>query len=459
MTAMRIAVIGQGYVGVTGAVALAQGGHQVTGVEQDAQRLAALREGRAPVFEPGLQEELSLALATGRLRFARSVSPVHAEEPFDVVMVAVGTPPGPDGSADLSQVTAAVQQVTALVPAPLLVLKSTVPPGTSEMLLRGSPGLRDRYAYNPEFLNQGSALEDWLAPSRVVVGVADRRNLPLLRQIHGHTGCPWVVTTPTSAEMVKYASNAFLATKISFANEIARLCAGPEFHVDQIMQGVGSDPRIGHAFLQPGLGFGDSCLPKDTAALANWAAARGIRLPLLHAVREVNEGQPGMVAETLRRELGTALSRARIAVLGVRYEPWSDDLRAAPSRTVIPGLMTEVAEVRVWDPEVDAETVTRLFPGAVPSPDLPSATDGAHAVVILTEWPEIIEADWASLTPRLEAPRLIIDGKNCLYPGILQSLPLLYRSTGNRFPLPTPTPAQLEVPPTVQQPESRDGAG
>lgn len=431
---MRVAVVGQGYVGVTGAVALARQGHHVTGVEKDPARLRSLAGGRAPVCEPGLQQELGLALETGRLRFAPDLTRTHVAEPFEVVLVTVGTPPAEDGAADLSQVKAALGEVAELLPAPYVVLKSTVPPGTSERLTAEHPRLRDRYAYNPEFLNQGSALDDWSAPSRVVAGVWAPPVVDVLHALYGALACPWVVTTPTTAEMAKYAGNAFLATKISFANECARLCATPDLNIDQVMQAVGLDPRIGHAFLQPGLGFGDSCLPKDTAALARWAASRGLPTPLLDAVIDVNRDQAALVRDTLRRELGADLPRSEVAVLGARYEPWSDDVRAAPSRTVVPQLLAEAAGVRIWDPATDADELARLFPGARPCADLRTAVRGARAVAVLTEWPEAVEADWSLLATELAAPAVVVDGKNCLLPERLAGLPLTYRSAGNRLP-------------------------
>ncbi|MFG3495875.1 UDP-glucose dehydrogenase family protein [Streptomyces sp. NPDC047928] len=434
---MRVAVVGQGYVGVTGAVALARQGHRVTGVEKDVARLDALVAGRAPVSEPGLQEELSLALGTGRLQFAPDLAPAHMNEPFDVVLITVGSPPADDGTADLTQVTAAFAEAAALVPVPHVVLKSTVPPGTSDRLVEAYPGLRERFAYNPEFLNQGSALDDWTTPSRVVAGLWAQPVALVLRELYGALACPWVVTTPATAEMTKYASNAFLAMKISFANEFARLCSAPDLNTDQVMQAVGHDPRIGHAFLQPGLGFGDSCLPKDTAALARWSRTRGIPTPLLDAAIDTNRAQPGLVRDVLRQEIGDDLARSEVAVLGARYEPWSDDMRAAPSRAVVPQLLAESAGVRVWDPSMDAGQLATLFPGATPCTDLATAVRGARAAVVITEWPEIIEADWVWLAGELVPPAVVVDGKNCLLPQRLAGLPLTYRSVGNRVTHPT----------------------
>ncbi|WP_338673553.1 nucleotide sugar dehydrogenase [Streptomyces sp. SCSIO 30461] len=432
---MRVAVVGQGYVGVTGAVALASHRHRVTGIEQQPGRLRSLHAGRAPVVEPGLQQELSLALETGRLRFAESLASAHAHEPFDVVLITVGTPPAEDGSADLSQVTAAVTEAAALLPAPIVVLKSTVPPGTSDAFLDAFPQLRQRYAYNPEFLNQGSALDDWSSPARVVAGVCYEPVVRVLRELYGSPACPWVITTPVSAELAKYASNSFLAMKFSFANEVARLCGGPETNVDDVLRAAGCDPRIGHAFLQPGLGFGDSCLPKDTAALQRWADDLGVATPLLDAVIEINRTQPLLVIDTLCTELGADLASSQIAVLGARYEPWSDGMLAAPSRTIIPQLVDRAAGVRIWEPAIAGEELGRLFPGALAYTDMRSAIQGARAVVVLTEWPEIIEADWGELVTQLAAPAMIVDGKNCLSPQTMAGLPVAYHSTGRRLPV------------------------
>ncbi|MFD7713137.1 UDP-glucose dehydrogenase family protein [Streptomyces sp. NPDC059785] len=440
---MHVAVVGQGYVGLTGAVALTLQGHHVTGVEQLPARLSSLRSGQAPVFEPGLPEQLAAALATGRLAFTDDLTRSHAHTPFDMVLIAVGTPPSPTGAADLSQVHAVLDETTTLTPPPLVVLKSTVPPGTSSRLAEAHPGLRDRYAYNPEFLNQGSALEDWATPARIVAGTWHPDALHGLQHLYTGVASPWVATTPTSAELVKYASNAYLATKISFANEISRLCHLPDADIDQVMRGVGYDPRIGHAFLQPGIGYGDSCLPKDTAALAHWAAQQHLPTPLLHATIGVNDAQLDLPLDILDAELGDQLVHATVAVLGVRYEPWSDDLRAAPSRHVVPALLERAAHVRVWDPSTPADTITHLFPGAHAAPDLTTALTGAHAAVLLTEWPQTVETDWSAAAPLLTAPRLVIDGKNCLHPEHLAGLPIRYRSIGNRRPTthnPNPNP-------------------
>lgn len=433
---MRAAVMGQGYVGLTGAVVLAQQGHHVVGVEQDRERLACLRAGEPPVVEPGLPEQLAAVLRTGRLEFVENLPDALASEPLDAVLIAVGTPPAADGAANLAQVVAALDEAVELEGAPLVVLKSTVPPGSSDSLLADHPELRERYVYNPEFLNQGSALDDWQCPARIVAGVHHEAALIRLRELYRGISCPWVATTPAGAEMVKYASNAFLAIKISFANELAALCAGPDMNVDHVVQGVGLDPRIGHGLLQPGPGYGDSCLPKDTAALSRWAADRDIGTPILDAAVRTNRERPGVLLRLLRESLGGSLDGLDIAVLGVRHEPWSDDLRAAPCRAVLPLLYEEGARVRLWDAGHTPDELHHISPRAVPHTALPTAVTGAHAALVLTEWPQVIEADWGELALRMREPRVVLDAKNCLPPRLMYRTPVVYRSIGNRRPAP-----------------------
>ncbi|MFF8275890.1 UDP-glucose dehydrogenase family protein [Streptomyces lateritius] len=435
---MRAAVVGQGYVGLTGAVALAQQGHRVVGVEQDRERLACLRAGEPPVLEPGLIQQMTAVLRTGRLEFVEDLADAMVADPLDVVMICVGTPPAADGSANLSQVLTAIEEAAELAGAPLVVLKSTVPPGTSDMLLAEYPELRRRFVCNPEFLNQGSALDDWQAPARIVAGAHHPEAVTVLRDLYRSVSCPWVTSTPATAEMIKYASNAFLATKISFANELARMCAAPDLNVDHVVQGVGLDPRIGHALLRPGMGHGASCLPKDTAALFHWAAGQGIPTPLLDATVRTDAQQPAAVLGLLRESVGGRLRELEVAVLGVRHEPWSDDLRSAPSRVLLPLLQEQGAAVRVWDPGLTPDELSHLAPSATAHTALLTAVAGAHAVLVLTEWPQAVEADWADLAARMREPRVVVDAKNCLPPALLHRLPVVYRGIGNRRPAPEP---------------------
>lgn len=444
---MRVAVVGQGYVGLTAATCLAEEGHQVTGVESDASRLRALLEGRSPIYEPGLQSLMDATTATGGLKFAETLS--SAGGPPDAVIVAVGTPPLASGQPDLSQVRAALTEVTHLDPLPgLVVLKSTVPPGTSARWLAG-PGerLTGRYVYNPEFLNQGSALDDWRSPARLVVGLADNTLLPALQELFASVSAPWLITDPTSAETIKYASNIFLATKISFANEVASLCEAVGACVDDVVHGAALDPRIGPDFLRVGIGYGDSCLPKDTQALAYWSRVTGQPMPLLRAVIEVNTAQRLRVIRMIQEHLGDLLAhQPGIAVLGLQYEPASDDVRDAPSRTIVPELQALGAQVRVWDPGLHRPVIDSMFPAAEYHATITGAVTGAAAAIVLTEWPQVREAPWAKLTGRMAEPRLVIDAKNFLVPADVASQGLLYRGIGRPHDRCTPHARQQTGP-------------
>ncbi|MBT2439472.1 UDP-glucose/GDP-mannose dehydrogenase family protein [Streptomyces sp. ISL-36] len=433
---MRAAVVGQGYVGVTGAVALAQQGHRVVGVEQDRERLACLRAGEPPEFEPGLIQQMTAVLRTGRLEFVEDLPDAMVADPLDVVMICVGAPPAADGTTNLSEVLAAVEEAAELVGDPLVVLRSTVPPGTSDMLLAEYPELRQRFVCNPEFLNRGDALDGWQAPARIVAGAHHPPAVDRLRDLYRSVSCPWVTSTPSTAEMIKYASNAFLATKISFANELARMCTGPELNIDHVVQGVGLDPRIGPALLQPGTGHGDSCLPVDTAALSHWAADLGVPTPLIDATVRAHAQQPAALLNLLRESVGGHLLGLDVAVLGVCHEPWNDDLRFAPGRALLALLQEQGAAVRVWDPGLTPDELRHLAPSATTHAALPSAVAGAHAALVLTEWPQAVEADWADLAARMREPRVVVDAKNCLPPVLLHQVPVDYRGIGNRRPMP-----------------------
>jgi UDPglucose 6-dehydrogenase len=427
---MRIAIVGQGYVGVTASACLAQAGHDVIGVESDPERLDLLRRGRSPVYEPGLAELLSEQAAAGRLAFRDSLAAV--EGPVDAVLVAVGSPPLPSGGADLRQVASSLADIAAMEPLPgLIVVKSTVPPGTSERLLaeaRPALCLKDRYVVSPEFLSLGSALADWRAPSRVVVGLHNESLLPGRRDLYRDIDAPWVVTAPTTAEMIKYASNAFLATKISFVNEIANLCDKVGGDVDDVVRGMALDSRIGSAHMRPGAGYGGSCFPKDTRALAHLSSLEGHSMPLLEAVTTVNNAQRLRLVRLVRD--GLAEPRGLVAVLGLSFKPGTDDLRDAPSLTVVSELLALGYRVRVWDPVVSAEAARRAFPGAERVDRLETAVGGAHAAVVLTEWRELADAPWGALVRRMQGRRLVVDGRNCLDPGTLRACGADYRGIG-----------------------------
>ncbi len=433
---MRIAVVGQGYVGVTAAACLAEAGHHVVGIESDLGRLRLLRHGRPPVYEPGLAELLGATMRSGRLTFRASLSGIAV--PMDAAIIAVGSPPLPSGGADLRQVTTAIADVAAMRPAPRLILvKSTVPPGTSERLLAEADPALDlarRYVVSPEFLALGSALRDWRTPSRIVVGLHEQALMPELRELYRGIDAPWVVTDPTTAEMAKYASNAFLATKISFMNEIANLCEEVGGNVDDVAFGMSLDPRIGRGYLRPGVGYGGSCFPKDTRALAHLSNLAGHAMPLLDAVITVNNAQRLRVVRAVRaglREPGGV-----VAVLGLAFKPGTDDVREAPSLTVIPELASLGFDVRAWDPVVDPRAAARALPGIARAETLEAALAGASAAVVLTEWQEIRDAPWEQLVPTMRPPRLVVDGRNCLDAARLRALTDAYRGVGRSAPHP-----------------------
>jgi UDPglucose 6-dehydrogenase len=430
---MRVSVVGQGYVGLTAAACLAEQGHLVTGVERDEVRLDGLRRGVLPFFEPGLSELVSRMRAEGRLSFERSCAQLP---PPEAVVLAVGSPQLPSGGADLRQVSAAMSEILSLRQFPaILVVKSTVPPGTSSRLLGmqtrvdGGVLLKDRYVYSPEFLSQGSALDGWRNPSRIVVGTEANSVLPLLEDLYRGIDAPWVLTTPTSAETIKYASNAFLATKISFINEIAGICDDVGASIDDVVQGISLDPRIGSHFLRPGVGYGGSCFPKDTKALAHLSNLKGRSMPLLDSVIAVNNAQRVRVIQVIEDELW-GRPGAVVAVLGLSFKPDTDDIREAPSVPIVSDLVAAGYLVRVWDPAVPVSTVESAYPGAVRVARLPDAVAGAAAVVVLTEWPEVIESDWSELAREMAEPGLVLDGRNCLDPNRLIAEGLRYRGFG-----------------------------
>lgn len=428
---MNVAVIGQGYVGLTAAACLAASGHIVTGVEADEQRLSGLQRGQVHFFEPGLTELVQQGISDFRLSFVRTL----ADAPFtlDAILVAVGTPQLPSGAADLSQVIYVLDEISAMaIPPRLVLMKSTIPPGTSVRLLAecdSEEKLRGIYAYNPEFLSQGSTISGWRQPTRVVVGVYDRDLIPVVEQLYSDLEAPWVVTTTTNAEMIKYASNAFLATKISFINEIANLCEDVGADVEEVADGMKLDPRIGASFLKAGIGYGGSCFPKDTLALAHLSSSSGKRMPLLEAVIRVNTEQRMQVVRRLVGEMDGVASPV-VAVLGLSFKPGTDDLREAPSLTIVPQLLMRGYKVRLWDPALDRGAIGARFDGATACSTIEEAVGGAHGALVLTEWPQIVEADWPHLGSFMEAPRVLLDGRNCLDAPCLTAAGFHYRGIG-----------------------------
>jgi UDPglucose 6-dehydrogenase len=420
-----IAVIGTGYVGLVTAAGFAEVGSDVWCVDVDADKIVGLTRGQVPIYEPGLEQ--SLARNRERLHFSTELGP--ALEHARLLFVAVGTPPTYSGDADLS----AVHAVVAAMPASkhhALVMKSTVPVGTGSAIKRvfgeqGKPGFA--YVACPEFLKEGSALEDFLNPDRVVVGDEGDWAGDAVVELYEPLQAPLVRTDIASAEMVKLASNAFLATKISFINEIANVCEETGADVLEVARGMGLDQRIGKHFLRPGIGFGGSCFPKDVSALKQLAGNSGYHFQLLTAVIEVNELQKRRVVGKLQKHLGTLVGK-QIALLGLAFKANTDDMREASSLVLSARLQGDGAKVRAYDPIAEAEA-RKLMSGIEFAPSALEAVRGADACIIVTEWPEFAELDWGEIGDAMNG-RLMIDGRNLLDPETLRAAGFIYEGIG-----------------------------
>lgn len=418
MGAMKVCVIGAGYVGATTSVTLAALGHDVVGVDADPRKAELLGRGTLPFFESGLEELLREMIAAGRLRFTGNGS--QAIQDCEVVFTAVGTPSAPDGSADLTAVWEVARQIgRTITDYTVVVNKSTVPVGTGERVEgivrqelqgRGADVPFDVVS-NPEFLREGKALEDALHPDRVVIGAASQRAREVMARLYADVVAPVLWTTVRDAEMIKYASNAFLATKISFVNELARLCERTGADIRQVARGMGMDGRIGQAFLQAGVGYGGSCFPKDVDALLHLARVNGERLGLLESVAEVNRTQTGWYLEKVRRVLGD-LAGKRVAVLGLTFKPGTDDIREAPALRILAALLDEGAQVCAYDPQGMA-AVRKLLPSIEYASDAYAAMERAEAVLLVTEWQELVELDWQRAFGQVK-DGVVFDGRNAL---------------------------------------------
>ena len=428
---MKVTVVGLGYVGAVTAAGLAVAGHDVLAVDIDDRRMETLRSGKAPFYEPGLDDWLADALQRGRLRI------VHRdrveEELGDVALIATGTPPASNGAADLRQVWSAVSWVASMRPRGLvLAMKSTVPPGTGRRIIaRELAGTGTRYVSNPEFLREGQALQDWLRPDRIVIGAepGDDDAVETIKRMHHGIDAPCMATDVTSAEMIKYASNAFLATRISFINEMASLCAFAGASIDDVSDGLAMDSRTG-ARIHAGVGYGGSCFPKDVRALDYLALTSGVSVDVLRSVINTNNRQRLLPLHTLRRRFAGALPGLRAGVLGLAFKPGTDDVRDAPSLDLIRALADEGVSVAAYDPRA-AETARPHLPESaqiVSSAD--EAANRAQALVLLTEWGEIVGADWEAIARAMLPPRFVFDGRNALDPEAMDALGFEYVGVG-----------------------------
>src|SRR5262245_60424281 len=431
---MNICVIGTGYVGlVTGAV-FADLGNDVVCVDKIAEKIESLRAGQMPIYEPGLEEMVSRNVADGRLAFTTDLP--AAVRRSDVIFIAVGTPPKDDGETDLSQVeTVATEIGRAMDRYKVVVNKSTVPVGTGglvrEVIARNQTrAIEFDVVSNPEFLREGSAIEDTLRPDRIVIGAPTQQVAMTLVELYAPLERPMIITDLPSAEVIKYASNAFLAAKISFMNAIANICEAAGADVTQVMKGMGLDSRIGGAFLQAGLGYGGSCFPKDVDSLIHTAGRLGYEFRLLRSVAEINRERAGHLFETVRKALGP-LDGKTVAVLGLAFKPNTDDMREAKSVELIGLLHAAGAAVRAYDP-VAVENARPLLPPSVTYCDSAyEAADGADAAVLVTEWNEFKYMNLERLRGALKQPALF-DGRNLYEPERMRRLGFQYHSIGRK---------------------------
>lgn len=428
---VKVSVIGFGYVGSVAAAGLAEAGHDVIGIDTDHDKIEAFRSGIIPIYEPGLSELVLDTLQRGNLRLMHID---EVDEPLgDVIFIATGTPMSESGAADLSQVRSAIAWIEKVQPARgVVVMKSTVPPGTGlrmQQILQESTNLH--YVSNPEFLREGQAVTDWFNPDRIVIGSDDEEAIQTVVSLYDNIVAPIMITDTTSAEMVKYASNAFLATKISFINEIAALCDRVGGMVDEVAKGIGLDARIGKSFLQAGVGYGGSCFPKDVKALDHVSLANGHSFELLRAVTAVNNRQRLIPLNALRERFGP-LADLKIGVLGLAFKPNTDDVREAPSMELIKILASEGAKVTAYDPMAIPQARKSLPVEVKYTDDAMSCVDGVQAVILATEWPQIVEANWADIAGRMAEPKLLFDGRNVLDPQSMTEMGFEYVGVGRK---------------------------
>jgi UDPglucose 6-dehydrogenase len=453
---MRITVIGSGYVGLVTGACLSDLGFKVVCLDKDEDKIRALQEGEVPIYEPGLKEVLARNRADGRIRFTTDAC--EAIEHGDILFIAVGTPPSEDGSADLGHVLSVASMIGRhLKGFKLVVNKSTVPVGTAdrvrsaishELSHRGMPFDLFDVISNPEFLKEGAAIDDFMRPDRIVVGIDDGVNQAKSQRMMGdlyasfnrhHARTVWMDVR--SAELTKYAANAMLATRISFMNEIANLADVLGADVDHIRRGIGADTRIGHSFLYAGCGYGGSCFPKDTQALVSTARAHGQSMRLVSATEQVNAQQKRLLVDRLVQRMGADLSGRKVAIWGLAFKPNTDDMREATSRVVIRDLLARGAQVSAYDPVAGPEAMRALQADCADhpawlerfelAPDDMQALEGADALMVLTEWKIFHNPDF-ELMKRLMRRLFILDGRNLYNPEALSEWGIAYQGVGRR---------------------------
>src|SRR5262245_26430335 len=430
---MKVAAVGTGYVGLVAGAGFAESGNDVICVDKDKAKVAMLRRGKVPIYEPGLEELVKRNKAEGRLVFTTDLT--KAVRASEVCFIAVGTPQGEDGSADLRHVMTVARDIArAMNGYKVIVDKSTVPVGTAEKVrevVRRETTHPFSVVSNPEFLKQGAAVDDFMKPDRVVIGAEDPRAAEVMVTLYKpftRTGAPIMVMDCASAELCKYAANAILATKISFMNEIANVCDLFGADVDRVRQAVGSDRRIGTSFLFPGVGYGGSCFPKDVKALVRFAADRKYDFKILKAVNAVNDLQKRVLVKKIEEHFGSVKGKT-IAVWGLSFKPKTDDMREAPAIPIIEALLSKGAKVQAYDPEA-MDVARGIFGSRITYAKRNyDALKGADALAVVTEWQEFREPDFARMRKLMRGP-VVFDGRNIYQPDQMKTLGFTYVSIG-----------------------------
>ncbi|WP_366923783.1 UDP-glucose/GDP-mannose dehydrogenase family protein [Metallumcola ferriviriculae] len=429
---MKLSVIGTGYVGLVSGVCFAELGNQVICVDKDSEKIKMLNNLEMPIYEPGLKELVQNNVQESRISFTSDIKEAVASS--DVIFIAVGTPPLPNGQADLRFIEAVAASIGKYMnDYKLIVNKSTVPVGTGDfvreivMKHQAEPVDFDIVSV-PEFLREGNAIQDSMNPDRVIIGASSNKAAEIMKKLHEPFNAPVLITDVKSAEMIKYASNAFLATKISFINEIANICEKVGANVKEVAKGMGYDKRIGDKFLNAGIGYGGSCFPKDTTALVEIAASVDYDFKILKSVVDVNKKQRFKVIDSLK-QIYDNLDGKKVAVLGLAFKPNTDDLREAPSINIIEELIAKNVHVKAYDP-IAMNNATKIIRNTITySSSVLEAVEGVDAIILVTEWHELIEADWFTIG-NLVNKKIIIDGRNVIDSDLVESLGFIYKGIG-----------------------------
>ena len=428
---MKIDVIGLGYVGLVASACLAEEGHKVTGYDTDTEKLKSISESKIPFYEPNLNELVKLAIQKQTLELKKIGN--YGDLESDAIIIAVGTPLSKMGTLDISQLQVAIKWIISNYQnLPFIIIKSTVPPGTGEKLISQYQELTDKYISNPEFLREGQAIEDWKAPDRIISGSKSQEGYKCIERIYKNHTAPFVHSDITSSEMIKFASNAFLANKISFINEIANLCDKLGAYIDDVSKGIGLDPRIGPNYLIPGVGYGGSCFPKDVQSLSDLSMTHLQSFDLLQSIITTNQKQQLMPYFYLSEKFEN-LKGLKVCVLGLSFKAGTDDVRESSAINLINQLSSAEVMINTYDP-VSINNSKKILPDNVIFFDDPyDAIKGVQVTIIMTDWNEFQNLDWEKIYKSMENPKIIFDGKNFLNQKLIQDLGFEYFAVGRKI--------------------------